>query len=551
MLNRKLYRTTVLLAVLFTALIAGPAAAQVIPATIEITANPTTVSYGDAVPLSITVEAKDEAGRNSEYWVVISAPNGSKWYHNGSGWTQTVSTFGQGPLADFTTVLTTSPMNVPGSYVIECALDFYVNGTKDVGSTYDSVTITVSPQVQVLPQILVTVNGSSNPQVVINDTAAIRLQMDPGTYDNQMAEWWIILVSPTKDKYYYQADGTWHLDDYNLPPNPDPRVYGWNPVVPVDTTIITPNLNLSGSWKVYFGLDDKSDNQVNMVVRGSASISVPGTLPTIGLNWTPGWPTSPQKWPGTVGTPLNAEMILNLTDGTYSNLDAELWLLCVAPSGNEQYFSAGMWDVVKAPIDQDKMGLLAGFFNGMTILTPNMDEYGTWTIYALVDNIQNNQLDTGYFIYDRLAFKVGTNPDVDVTVIKSPWSMSGDLPGDLAMHAYVYPGSYGARAADFWVVVVSPVGVYSSLKLVDGWVPGTDYWTQGIIDNVKDRTVGTPPDPADPSQNHENWNLLTINLYDQLRTMTGTWTVYFGMDTLNGYLDQAVVYDVDTIRITP
>lgn len=548
----------------FTAVVLGvmllsvPAAHALIPSTISVTANPTIVSFGAQVPLTVTVTANDDVGVNSEYWVVVTDPASNKYSHNGTTWISGLSIYGSGPLADFATVLTTSPLTATGLYVVEVIIDFNVDGSLDTGPVSDTLVITVNSQVQVLPSLLVTVNGSSNPTVTIGDTAAIRLQMDPGTYNGTLAEWWIIVAEPGGGKYYYDSLSPWIYDPVGLPVAP--TMFGFNPVIAVDTTLISPVLSIPGTYTVYFGLDPTFDGDADLAVFDSAQINVPGNLPSVGLAWGFGSPTSPQMWPGTVGTPLVAFLDLSVYAGDYGAMDGELWLVTVKPDGTKLYWDPtipilGDWGV---PIwnDQDSLGGLAFTWHGATVPTPNMDSYGTWSFYLLIDNDQNGAIDLDFYIYDKLSFEIGTDPTIDVYPYKSPWSISGDAPADLGVWAYIYPGLYGSTYADFWVSAVSPVGVFSSLKVFNGWVIGIDYYEQDLVDNVKDGVIShdfiTPVyDPEDPSQAHHGWNYVKIPLFGKLNSMTGTWTVYFGIDNLNGWVDSNIIYDTQTIVIAP
>lgn len=562
MLGRKPVGVLLTVATLCVALLGLPAAANaLIPSTISVSANPTIVSYGAQVPLTVTVNANDDAGANSEYWVLVTDPGANLYSYNGSSWVSGASIYGSGPLADFNSTITTSPLNAAGVYTVQVIIDFTVDGVVTPGSTSDTITITVNSQVQVLPSIHVTVNGSSNPTVTINDTAAMRIQMSTGTYAGQLAEWWIIIARPDGGKWYYPPTGNpWTLDPAGLPVAP--VLYGWNPIVAVDTVLITEALTLPGTYTVYFGLDPTYDNNVELAIWDSATISVPGSLPSVGLAWNVGAPSSPQMWPGTVGTPLTADMDITVSDGDYTSMDGELWVVCVDPDGNKLYYDptivlpAVQW-LAAIYNEWDTMGNHVLAWNGITITSPNMDKYGTWTYYLLVDNQNNNVIDLDYYIYDKLSFEVGTDPQVALTAHTNPWDLSENCAGcltplDLGVWAYVYPGLYGSTNADFWVCAVSPVGVYSSYKdgLVNTWVTGIDYFTQNTVDAVKDGVIALP-DPNDPSNSHDGWNYLDLDMESKLSTMTGTWTIYFGIDNLNGYVDSNIIYTTTTVKVVP
>jgi hypothetical protein len=126
------------------------------PPSLDIKANgsdgPISLSYGEALTLTLDIEPGAHEGEDADWWVVVKTPFSppNEWYYYDLSlktWMQGRKVTSQNPLFDMDPKnLPVSPSLQPGTYFFFFAVDLVMNGSIDMGEIYfNKVRVTINP----------------------------------------------------------------------------------------------------------------------------------------------------------------------------------------------------------------------------------------------------------------------------------------------------------------------------------------------------------------------------------------------------------------------
>jgi len=98
---------------------------------------------------------------------------------------------------------------------------------------------------------------------------------------------------------------------------------------------------------------------------------------------------------------------------------------------------------------------------------------------------------------------------------------------ELVVTVSINPASYAGDPMDWWVAAIAPSGLYYQNASMAWTTTATPVYQGGLF------------------------ALQSYVVVDTTVLSAGTYTFYFGVDTLNGVLDPDVVYDSATVIIVP
>ncbi|MDO9540965.1 MAG: hypothetical protein Q7J98_01405 [Kiritimatiellia bacterium] len=126
--------------------------------------------------------------------------------------------------------------------------------------------------------------------------------------------------------------------------------------------------------------------------------------------------------------------------------------------------------------------------------------------------------------------KVLFGPDVRLNGAAGPVTVA--VGSELVVTVSLNPAQYTGYLMDWWVVASTPFGLY--------YLNGGMAWT-----------LASTLDDCQPVYQGGLFGLQSGVTLDTTALPTGTYTFYFGLDTLNGILDQDVVYDSAIVTVAP
>ena len=183
--------------------------------------------------------------------------------------------------------------------------------------------------------------------------------------------------------------------------------------------------------------------------------------------------------------------------------------------------SASSYDVLRATSDD----LAQATSIGTGIIVTNYDDTNTTAAtpyYYWVKTINANGTSacsasaTGQMLF---------GPDVRINNEAGPVTLNVGC--ELVVTVSINPGQYAGAPMDWWVAVIAPSGLY--------FMNASMAWTT----------------TASPAHQGDLFGLQSYQVLDITTLPAGTYTFYFGVDTLNGVLDPDVVYDSATVTIEP
>ena len=168
-----------------------------------------TVHGTDAVNVTVSLSAKDWAGKNAEYWVYSLAPavspfNGQRYYYslyNQGNWSQNVAPTAVLPLADVVSQSVLNEKYLPsGGYTVYFGVDTLINGVFDNNGVIDSVKFIVDTTCA--PSIKI--NGSlSDVTLSSADSLKVSVGVQSKSWIGKACDYFVYCDAPWGNRYFF------------------------------------------------------------------------------------------------------------------------------------------------------------------------------------------------------------------------------------------------------------------------------------------------------------------------------------------------------------
>lgn len=370
------------------------------PSALGISVSSSSVNQGEGVTISLNLTAGPAAGNQAEWWLAAYSPAGAVYYYNGSQWSTTAAPFHQGPVNDLVDHQIASPaFNWAGTWQLYFGLDGSLNGqVDDVCKAQTSVTVS-----GVMPQWIIT--NCSGSEVNVGAAVDLCLNVDPGSYGSYRAEWWLIAVTPSGQKLYYN----WYYKEWTTT-----VTSFWLGRIDelLTSVVLTFPLTEIGTYVFHYGADAEQNGVIDRPDwLKSVQITV-GGMPTLSIKVN-GSSSGVEICSGD-----SVSLTIDLDPGQYAGVNADWWIVLQGPSGFiYSYRLGGDWvenfqTYTQAPVE---------VISGQAVTTIKLDNVGMWSFYFGLDEA-NGYIDCP--LYQRVLVNVkdcGT-PSVDVEIDVKPGS---------------------------------------------------------------------------------------------------------------------------------
>ena len=196
------------------------------PPRMDLLANGSTadleIEYGNPVTLTALVLANGWTNQTTEEWMYADAPDGNRWYYDGTGWrTGSMKPFRQGLLPGYSAPVTfiNAVRTLPvGRYTFTLIADSEPDGVLNGIQCVSQRITTVSPAPP--PAIMLKVNGSSGADIEVSpvDTFTVTISLEPNSWSGVPGEWWVYADrifpagSGNMQRYWYNGVDQWQTD---------------------------------------------------------------------------------------------------------------------------------------------------------------------------------------------------------------------------------------------------------------------------------------------------------------------------------------------------
>lgn len=161
------------------------------------------VPSGTLATVDIAVTPNGWANHECELWIFADAPDGNRWFYNGSGWLQsTEESAWQGSLFPLSKQIIASSGLPTGQYTLHHIIDSRQNGVLDGNQSGSTRILTIF----IPPTVSISANGSTQPIEVPKTTPVnVSIDLQPNGLNLQQGEWWIYADVNGSTRYYYDV----------------------------------------------------------------------------------------------------------------------------------------------------------------------------------------------------------------------------------------------------------------------------------------------------------------------------------------------------------